>query len=101
MYNYYFAIASDSFFLNQEPIEEVLRERTQYYQNCDKDIDFWFVLNPGFIHLLDDDSNFLKMPNSCAAIISLDKKFIQWLKLRVVFVHVGSFKSQSIFLPNV
>lgn len=100
MYHYYFAVASQNFLLNQEPLEEILRERMQYYKSSDKDIDFWFVLNPSFSKFLDNDTVSSEMKNSLAAIVSLDKKFIQWLKLRVVFVHTGNFKSDSVFVPE-
>nr|YP_010851142.1 hypothetical protein Ycf54 [Aphanocladia delicatula]WGH14229.1 hypothetical protein Ycf54 [Aphanocladia delicatula] len=99
IYNYHFAFASQSFFLDQEPIEEILRERTQYYSSCNKDIDFWFVLNPYFLKSLDYDVNHYNKNQSFAAIVSLDKQFIQWLKLRLVFVYTGNFKAKSIFLP--
>nr|YP_009391563.1 hypothetical protein [Laurenciella marilzae]ARW59707.1 hypothetical protein [Laurenciella marilzae] len=100
MYNYYFAIASKDFFLYQEPIEEILRERTQYYQSLNKEVDFWFTLEPNFIPLLDNKNKpyYFNIPNSLAAIVSLDKDFIQWLKLRIGFVYIGSFQSKSIFL---
>nr|YP_009398820.1 hypothetical protein [Cliftonaea pectinata]ARW68127.1 hypothetical protein [Cliftonaea pectinata] len=100
MYNYYFAAASQSFFLYQEPIEEILRERTQYYNSNNKEIDFWFVLNMKFLNTSLNANQSFNLPDSFAAIISLDEKFIQWLKLRVSFVHTGSFKSQSLFIPE-
>lgn len=100
MNNYHFAIASQSFFLNQEPVEEILRERMQYYKSSNKDIDFWFVLNPSFLSFLKKDSISFQNDNSVAAIVSLDKQFIQWLKLRIGFVHTGQFQSQSVFLPE-
>nr|YP_009395504.1 hypothetical protein [Vertebrata isogona]ARW64608.1 hypothetical protein [Vertebrata isogona] len=100
MYNYHFAIASQSFFLDQEPMEEILRERTNYYQSSNKEIDFWFILNPYFYHNINKSSNDNSINKSLAAIISLDKEFIQWLKLRVAFVHTGSFQSNSVFLPE-
>lgn len=100
MNNYHFAIASQNFFLNQEPLEEILRERMQYYKSSNKDIDFWFVLNPNFLHFLKKDSISFQNNNPIAAIVSLDKQFIQWLKLRIGFVHIGQFQSQSVFLPE-
>nr|YP_009397967.1 hypothetical protein [Gredgaria maugeana]ARW67153.1 hypothetical protein [Gredgaria maugeana] len=100
IYNYHFAFASQSFFLDQEPIEEILRERTQYYNSCNKDIDFWFVLHPHFLKSLDSNINYYSNNQSFAAIVSLDKQFIQWLKLRLVFVYTGNFKAKSIFLPH-
>jgi len=98
MYNYYFAIASQDFFLSQEPIEEILRERTQYYKNINKEIDFWFILNPNFISLIDDNN--YNFSDSLAAIVSSDKDFIRWLKLRITFISIGSFQSKSVFIPD-
>ena len=100
MHKYYFAVASQSFFLHQEPIEEVLRERTNYYKIANKEIDFWFILNPTFF---DNSNTSFNISNdsfnkSNAAIVSLDKQFIQWLKLRVVFVYTGSFESNLLFI---
>nr|YP_009654292.1 hypothetical protein [Pleurostichidium falkenbergii]QCH39579.1 hypothetical protein [Pleurostichidium falkenbergii] len=100
MHNYHFAVASQSFFLDQEPIEEILRERTQYYKSFNKEIDFWFILNPSFFNSLQYQLNYYDENQSFAAIVSLDKQFIQWLKLRLVFVYVGNFQSQSIFFLN-
>nr|QCI06432.1 hypothetical protein [Dictyurus purpurascens] len=101
MYNYYFALASKNFFLNEEPVEEILRERTQYYQSKNKNIDFWFVVNPSFINLSEINMSYVHDDASYAAIISLDKQFIQWLKLRVGFVTIGQFQSKSLFIPSV
>lgn len=100
MYNYYFAIASKDFFLYQEPIEEILRERTHYYRSLNKEVDFWFTIKPQFISFLDNTQYDLIVSESSAAIVSLDEDFIKWLKLRIGFVYVGSFQSQSIFLPD-
>nr|YP_009394674.1 hypothetical protein [Polysiphonia elongata]ARW63236.1 hypothetical protein [Polysiphonia elongata] len=102
MYNYHFAVATQSFFLDQEPIEEILRERINYYKSFNKEIDFWFILNPSFSDSLGNslDMTHNNLNKSVAAIVSLDKKFIQWLKLRIVFVNVGSFQSKSVFIPE-
>nr|YP_009546380.1 hypothetical protein [Gelidium gabrielsonii]AYO27728.1 hypothetical protein [Gelidium gabrielsonii] len=92
MYNYYFALASVNFLTHEEPVEEILRERTNYYNSINKDIDFWLIRNPDFIK---NNITFnQKQPISYAAIISLDKDFIQWLKLRLIFVITGEFRSQ-------
>lgn len=101
MYNYYFAIASQNFLLNEEPLEEILRERTLYYNNINKDIDFWLVLNPDFINTNTVQIFNQNLLESYAAIISLDEKFIQWLKLRIGFVAIGHFKSGSLFINNI
>ena len=92
MPEYYFAIASQNFLLNEEPIEEILRERTNHYHRINKDIDFWLVNNPNFIN--SPEFTYLKKQiiNAPTAIISLDKQFIQWLKLRIGFVAIGNFQ---------
>nr|WCH56043.1 hypothetical protein [Calliblepharis sp.] len=95
MTNYYFAIASKKFLLEAEPIEEILRERTDYYLNNNKTIDFWFIENPQFIHWPEFKNLKIKIANGPAAIISLDKDFIEWIKLRVSFVLIGKFESES------
>nr|YP_009397766.1 hypothetical protein [Sonderella linearis]ARW66952.1 hypothetical protein [Sonderella linearis] len=100
IYNYYFAVASKNFLINQEPLEEILRERTQHYKSKNQEIDFWFVTNPQFINVLEKYKNYSKISNSLAFIISLDQQFILWLKLRIGFVDIGTFQSQSIFIPD-
>nr|SCW22899.1 Hypothetical protein ycf54 [Nemalion sp. H.1444] len=90
---YYFAIASQDFLLNEEPLEEVLRERINHYNNIQKVIDFWLVIDPDFINNTEmaDVKKQLKKPS--AAILSHNKTFIEWLKLRFGFILTGEFKS--------
>nr|YP_009244341.1 hypothetical protein Gvag_133 [Gelidium vagum]AMK96583.1 hypothetical protein Gvag_133 [Gelidium vagum] len=91
MYNYYFALASVNFLTHEEPVEEILRERTNYYNSINKDIDFWLIRNSDFIK---NNITFNQsQPIFCAAIVSSDKDFIQWLKLRLIFVVTGEFRS--------
>nr|QCI04855.1 hypothetical protein [Bornetia secundiflora] len=100
MYNYYFALATQNFLINEEPIEEILRERILYYKNFKKNIDFWFVMNPDFLQNSHIDNFNYNKSSSYAAIVSSNPKFIQWLKLRIGFVATGYFKSESLFLVN-
>nr|YP_009257453.1 hypothetical chloroplast RF54 [Coeloseira compressa]ANH09536.1 hypothetical chloroplast RF54 [Coeloseira compressa] len=93
MYNYYFAIGSKKFLMNQEPLEEILRERKNYYKSINKDIDFWLILD---VNIIPCNLNTEQSTNCLAAIISLDKQFIQWLKLRIGFVNIGNFQSKNI-----
>ena len=95
-YHYHFVVASQDFLIKEEPIEEILRERKNYYKSISKEIDFWFILDPHFIDNAIFDDNYVKLPKRCAAIVSLDKQFIQWLKLRIVFVAVGTFQSSNL-----
>nr|YP_009773966.1 conserved hypothetical plastid protein [Caulacanthus okamurae]QIZ74583.1 conserved hypothetical plastid protein [Caulacanthus okamurae] len=95
MPQYYFAIASKKFLVDAEPIEEILRERSNHYKSINKDIDFWFTTNPQFIHLPQFEHIKKKLKNNPAAIISLDEQFIEWIKLRINFVITGKFHSSS------
>ena len=100
MTTYYFAIASQDFLLNEEPIEEILRERTNHYESINKYIDFWFITNPLFINASSMSQIKKQLLKPSAAIISLNPRFIQWLKLRLVFVITGNFQSPSVEIPN-
>nr|YP_010198117.1 hypothetical protein LK226_pgp189 [Gracilaria ornata]UAD86533.1 hypothetical protein [Gracilaria ornata] len=101
MPKYYFAIASRNFLMNEEPIEEILRERTNHYKNIKKDIDFWFITNSDLSESFNIEHIYKQLKEDYAAIISLDKKFIQWLKLRIGFVTIGEFQSNYIFSQNM
>nr|YP_010198906.1 hypothetical protein LK147_pgp185 [Hydropuntia urvillei]UAD88355.1 hypothetical protein [Hydropuntia urvillei] len=97
MRQYYCAIASKNFLMNQEPIEEILRERTNHYNNIQKEIDFWFITNRNLLKSFNLNNIENKLDEDYAAIISLDPKFIQWLKLRIGFVTIGKFESSYNF----
>ncbi len=92
MTTYYFIAASEKFLTVEEPIEEILKERIRNYKENNKEIDFWLLKNPSFlqntlfVHLK------AKIPSPSAAILSTDKKFITFLKLRLEFVAVGEFE---------
>lgn len=90
---YYFIIASKNFLYNEEPLEEILRERVQNYTKKGKRLNFWIVPNPGFLKnpiFLDLDK---KVPKNSVAIVSTEKTFITWLKLRLNNVAIGNFDS--------
>ena len=92
MTTYFFVAASEKFLTIEEPVEEILKERSRNYKENNKEIDFWLLKNPSFLK----SSQFLdlssRIPNTPAAIISTDKKFITFLKLRLEFVAVGEFE---------
>ena len=95
MTTYFFVAASEKFLTVEEPLEEILNERTRNYKENNKQIDFWLLKNPSFLK----SSKFIdlsaKIPNIPAAVISTDKKFITFLKLRLEFVAVGEFESPN------
>ena len=96
MTTYFFVAASEKFLTIEEPLEEILKERRRNYKENKKEIDFWLLKNPSFLKSSKFDNLAAKIPNTPAAVISTDKKFITFLKLRLEFVAIGEFE-----FPNV
>nr|YP_010330109.1 hypothetical protein MW505_pgp172 [Porphyridium aerugineum]UNJ17825.1 hypothetical protein [Porphyridium aerugineum] len=96
MPKYYFAVASQKFFLEEEPIEEVLREKTYYYSTIQKPIDFWLVLNPKFLDKPEISKLKDKIKQPAAAIISTNPTFINWIKLRIGYVLTGQVEETDL-----
>ena len=92
MTTYFFVAASEKFLTVEEPLEEILKERERNYRENNKEKDFWLLKNPSFLK----NSQFVdlkaKIPSPPAAVLSTDKKFITFLKLRLEFVAVGEFE---------
>tara|TARA_B100000902_G_scaffold370121_1_gene394974 strand:+ start:1002 stop:1319 length:318 start_codon:yes stop_codon:yes gene_type:complete len=92
MTTYYFVAASEKFLTVEEPLEEILKERKRNYRENNKEIDFWLLKNPSFLQTNQFIDLKAKMPSPSAAVLSTDKKFITFLKLRLEFVAVGEFE---------
>ena len=92
MTKYFFVAASENFLTVDEPIEEILKERMRNYKENNKKIDFWLLKNPSFLQTKQFVDLKSKIPSPPAAVISTDKKFITFLKLRLEFVAVGEFE---------
>nr|YP_010147448.1 Ycf54 [Scytosiphon lomentaria]QQP22278.1 Ycf54 [Scytosiphon lomentaria] len=94
---YFFVIGSSKFLLDNEPLEEILRERIQQYAREKKTIDFWIIKSPKFLNSLDliDVKNKLTKDGlgkaELSAIVSLDEVFIKWMKLRLQNVAESNF----------
>jgi Protein of unknown function (DUF2488) len=97
---YYFVVASKQFLVTEEPLEEVLRERIQYYCRTKKRIDFWLLPAPKFLEAENFKNLKNKFPKNCLAIVSTNKIFITWLKLRLNNVFVGEFSGPSEQIQN-
>lgn len=93
MTTYYYAVASQRFLLEEEPFEEVIQERRRYYQEQEKVEDFWFIKQPAFLEAASLSAVKAKTPQPSAAVISTDKVFITWLKLRLEYVATGEFEA--------
>jgi Protein of unknown function (DUF2488) len=100
MQTYYYVLASRRFLLHEEPIEEVLKERTRHYHEQEKEIDFWLVAQPAFLEAPEMSEIKAKCPQPAAAIISTNPQFITWLKLRLEYVVTGEFPAPSDTIPN-
>ncbi len=102
MATYYYLLASQKFLLEEEPFDEVLKERTRNYHEREKEIDFWLVKQPAFLaapELANVKAN-APPPEACVAIISTNPQFISWLKLRLEFVLTGEFQAPSDSIPD-
>lgn len=100
MTTYYYVLASQKFLLQEEPFEEVLRERTRDYKEKNKEIDFWLVKDPAFLLAPEMKEIKEQSPQNSVAIISTNSKFIIWLKLRLEFVIKGQFEAPSDTIPD-
>ena len=95
MTTYFFVAASEKFLTVEEPLEEILKERVRNYKENKKEIDFRLLKDPSFLKSSKFVDLSAKIPNTPAAVISTDKKFITFLKLRLEFVAVGEFESPN------
>ncbi|MBD2664684.1 hypothetical protein B6N60_01906 [Richelia sinica FACHB-800] len=100
MQTYYYVLASQRFLLEEEPLEEVLKERTRHYHEQEKEIDFWLVKQPAFLEAPEMAEIKEKCPQPPVAIISTNAQFITWLKLRLEYVITGEFAAPSATIPN-
>jgi hypothetical protein len=100
MTTYYYVLASEHFLLEEEPLEEVLEERTQYYERKGKEIDFWLVRQPAFLEAPEMESVKEQCPQPAAAVITTDVHFRNWLKLRLEYVVKGAFEAPSATIPD-
>lgn len=97
---YYYVLASQKFLLEEEPLEEVLKERRRHYQEQEKEIDFWLIKQPAFLQSQGFADVKADCPQPAAAIVSTDKTFITWLKLRLEYIITGEFAAPSDTIPD-
>ncbi|MDX2271361.1 MAG: DUF2488 family protein [Cyanobacteriota bacterium] len=91
---YYFLAASQEF-LQSEPLQEVLEERTRHYQEQGKAVDFYYVIQPAFLGSPALKPIAARLPEERAAVVSTDLDFIRWLKIRLTLVEMGEFVAPS------
>lgn len=100
MTTYHYVLASTKFLLEDEPLQEVIDERHRYYQEHNKEIDFWLIQQPAFIDAASMADIKARCPQPCTTVVSTNKEFIQWLKLRLEYVHMGEFDAPSAEIPD-
>jgi len=100
MSTYHFIAASEAFLTKEEPLEEVLRERSRHYQEAGKPIDFWLVRRPAFLESAEMAAQVEAVPRPAAAVVSTDETFITFMKLRLEFVLRGQFEAPSMAIPD-
>jgi hypothetical protein len=100
MSTYHFVAASEAFLTDEEPLEEVLRERVRHYGEQGKVIDFWLVRRPAFVEAPELAGQLAAVPRPAAAVVSTDERFITFLKLRLEFVVKGRFEAPSTAIPE-
>jgi hypothetical protein len=100
--SYHYLIMAQQDLLENQCIEEILREKTNFYSIRKKQRDFWLSISPNFLYS-PDILNSLKLTkfyqqkkntfsknldnslelNFFCSLISLDKEFIEWIQLRL------------------
>lgn len=100
MNTYYYVLASQRFLLEEEPFEEVLKERERNYKEQEKERDFWLVKQPAFLEAPEMKEIKAKCPQPSVAVISTNPQFITWLKLRLEYVLTGEFQAPSNSIPD-
>jgi hypothetical protein len=105
---YYFLIMNQFDFFYDQCLEEILRERSAYYLDKKREIDFWILLNPFFLNYFNKSiqiSNYFKENqkkikdnfgnNYYSVLITQDKDFYSWMMLRIGYfekIEIDSFK---------
>ena len=112
---YYYLIMSQIDMLENQVLEEILRERANYYFSKNKNIDFWLLISPNFLKLNNlsqniKETNFYKQQKSkingdnqkdyYSCIVSLDKEFILWLQLRLGYFEIISSEIDDKFVSD-
>ena len=95
--DYFYIVMSQQDLLKNQVIEEIIRERNNYYINRNNSLNFWIIMSPSFLesdeiiktikktNFFHSKSNEIFKNNKFynAVIISTDIEYINWLKLRL------------------
>ena len=101
--------------LQNQVIEEILREKSSYYISQNKTPDYWILISPNFIkeknldikikstRFFENQQNKIVFNSNqnrgiefYASLVSLDKEFMNWIKLRLgYFEEIESFEIEK------
>lgn len=96
--SYHYIIMSQKQMFQNQVLEEILRERTDFYLANNKEIDFWILVSPSFLYtttfqkqlkktkfyeqfqneIYDQNNN-----QTFAVLVTTNTKFANWVKLRI------------------
>ena len=113
--NYHYLVMSQKDLLQNQVIEEILREKSSYYAAQNKTPDYWILISPDFIkkdkldekikqtRFFENQQNKIifnskenKKIEFYAALVSLDKEFMNWIKLRLgYFEEINNFEIEK------
>ena len=119
--SYHYLIMSQKDLLQNQVIEEILREKSSYYATQNKIPDYWILISPNFIkdesfnskikktRFFKNQSNKIvfnskenKEIEFYASLVSLDKDFMNWIKLRLgYFEDLNNFEPESLLSSYV
>ena len=100
MTTYHYVLASQKFLFEEEPFEEIIKERVRHYKEKNQEIDFWVVKQPAFLEAPEMKEIKAKCPQPSVAVITTKKQMVTWLKLRLEYVLVGEFDAPSDTIPE-
>jgi Protein of unknown function (DUF2488) len=112
--NYHYLVMSQKDLLQNQVIEEILREKSSYYAVQNKIPDYWILISPNFLKKNELDQKikltkffqnqkekivFNSKENKTiefyASLVSLDKEFMNWVKLRLgYFEEIDTFQKE-------
>ena len=124
--NYHYLIMSQKDLLQNQVIEEILREKSSYYLAQGKAPDYWILISPTFLNNFEINTKLKKTKfyqnqqnkiivksnqnenlEFYAALVSLDEEFMNWVKLRLGYfedlleskenLHLDSYVSDGAF----
>ena len=109
---FYYILMSQKDFLENQVIEEILRERANFYFNQKKTKDFWILIQPTFLNNPElkekvfktnfytqqkkNLENELNNNSFFVSLVSSNKEFIQWISLRLgYFENITNSKTNN------